>query len=153
MFTSRKMREYAGWLLMLLIGLYFLTQSFQYGLGSMRRIGAGAFPMLSAGALTLICVLMLVRTASQIDLQDRQVDWHLRPFVAVMAALLAFGLSIRTLGLIPAIVIAMAIAASGHKEMRILSLGAVTACVAFACWLLFSVALRQPLPAFTFRGF
>ncbi len=153
MLSSRKAREYGGWLLLLLVSLLFFAQSFQYGLGTMQRVMPGAFPMLASGALGAISLLMLLHTALSADDGERApLDLQLRPLLAVMAGLIAFAASIRTLGLVPAICLAMLIAGLGHRESRFGQLALVAVAMAGACWLLFGVLLRLPLRPFTFWG-
>lgn len=147
MLRSGRFREYGGWLLLLLVSLYFVIQGTSYGLGTMQRMQAGTFPVLVGACLAIICVLMLLRVPPE----DEEARWDVRPLAAVMAALVAFGLLVRTAGLVPAIWAAMAVAALGDPNVRWIRLAAVMAGVALAAWLLFTVMLRLPLPAF--RGF
>jgi hypothetical protein len=149
---SGKTRDYGGWAVLLALSLFFLVQAFDYGMGTMRRIQAGAVPMLVAGLLAAISGLMLLRTALRRGALEPPADWDMRGFAAVMSGIVVFGATARPFGLVPAIGLTMVVSALGHDQTRLRSLVPVTALVALGCWLLFTQVLRLQLPAFAWPG-
>ena len=144
---NAKVTELLGWTLLFATCLYFFVQSVDYGLGTVRSMKAGAYPAMVSGALGLTSVWMFLATMLRPTPSDEPQFWDLRASGAVLAALAAFALTVRPLGLVPAILMTMGLAALGDRESRALPLALTAAGMALGCWLLVTVVLRMPLPA------
>lgn len=134
-----------GGFILAAIGAFVLAQSFRYGLGTPRRMGAGYFPMVLGITATLIGVLIMIRSFGR-ETAFQPIDW--RPAIFILAAIGYFGLTIRTFGMIPAIAGATLLAALGDRSARPRSTAVLVVCVSIGVWLVFVVGLRLPVPAF-----
>src|SRR5262245_54585604 len=59
----RRASDFALGALLLLVGLFALAQGSSYAVGSLRRLGPGAFPAIAGGLLCLVAVALLIRGA------------------------------------------------------------------------------------------
>ena len=83
-----------------------------YGFGSLADMGPGALPVLLGATLSLFGGALLLqagflheeRTATELMPREER-----RPFLAILAALLAFGLLIARVGLLPSLVALVAV--------------------------------------------
>jgi hypothetical protein len=66
----------------------------------------------------------------------------------VSASLVAFGLAFTWLGLVPAIILTVVIAAAADRTSRPLSAVLLGVGFAIGAWLIFRVGLNLPMPAF-----
>lgn len=114
--------------------------------GTAYRMGPGYVPMLLAGTLSvlgvLLCGLALWRKGPSLA------RWSPKPVTLVLAALVVFGLTIERAGLLVASLLAVSISSLAgvnpqFRQIAVLAIGlAVGAC------LLFPVALQLPLRIF-----
>lgn len=78
-----------------------------YGFGTPAALGSGAMPVLAGGGLCILGVLQLLRTNAAhrtgVRLLSAFPRSEMRPLLVILAAILAFGLLIDPLGLIPAL--------------------------------------------------
>lgn len=70
----------------------------------------------------------------------------MRPWLAVVGSVLSFALLIETAGLIPAVIVAVAIASRGSGEMRLRDALLFGGALALAMAVLFVFVLGQPFP-------
>lgn len=104
-------REALSGLLLMAIGAGFLYLSLGFPLGTMRRVGAGAFPSLIAGLLIIIGLIVTVRATGP----------HLtrtspRPLLLVLAALAAFATLLPTFGYIVATMALILLSARADQD-------------------------------------
>ena len=64
-----------GGFILAAIGAFVLAQSFRYGLGTPRRMGAGYFPMVLGVTATLIGVLVMIRSIGR-ETTSQTIDWR-----------------------------------------------------------------------------
>ena len=94
-----------------------------YGFGSLAEMGPGALPILLGATLLAFGVALLLQARFTdarrvaVALMPRE---EIRPFLAILAALLAFGLLIDRIGLIPSLVALIAIGwlADGRGRLK-----------------------------------
>ena len=103
-------------LLFLALGGFAIAYGSRYALGTAARMGAGYFPMLVSAALTLIGVVLVVRSLLAAGDELSAISW--RPLVLVLAGVLAFGLLIDRLGLLAAGIVLVAAARLADREFR-----------------------------------
>lgn len=143
---SRDYRDIIGGALVFVTGA--LTAGHAYlnlPLGTFRNASAGLFPMILgivlAGFGIAIAVPAFLRTAPSIMIEPRQSFF-------VLAGIAAFALSIRTLGLLPAIVFLVVISATADTKTRPLQLAGLCIVICILAWLIFRVGLNVPLAMF-----
>ncbi len=143
---KRNYKDIVGGLLFVLLGLYVLITAFDFGIGSAQRMGAGYYPMfLGASAIGLGALIMM--PAFREPASVPRIAW--KPFIAVIGGLTSFLLLADWLGLVPAIWALVGISAMADEDITPRGAIALMAALSFALWLLFRVALRLPIPAFT----
>lgn len=144
-------REVIGGATLVAIGLAVaLYSAYHYEIGEPARMGPGFFPVALGWVLAALgAIIALLAFRKRIGVLASP-QFHLRPFVAVLASVAAFSVLIERLGLIPTALIMTVIAASASTNFQVrraLLLGVV---LAFLSWLIFSVGLQMTLPAFAF---
>ena len=133
-----------GGVALLAVGLFFFLTSFRYGIGTLIEMGPGFFPMI-LGAVTSVLALGIVLWAliGRGEVPDPP-DW--RPFLGVVASIAAFGLTIDSLGLLPASVLVVLLVGLGDRGARLLPTLGLAATVCLVSWLVFTVGLGLPIP-------
>ena len=145
-------RPVLGYVLLMVAGGLFLWFGRGLAYGRVANIGPGFFPaMLALGLIGLagfgaaVEALRLRRGVATPGDEDAPlpVDWI--SLATIPAAILAFAMTVRPLGLVPAVVLCFLIAslADGRSRWRLvvpLSLSA-----AAVCWLVFVVGLSLPI--------
>ena len=144
-----RMTSQIGPLLMLGAGLGFAIAAVAtLDLGSARRMGPGAFPLLVGATLALLAAITLVRNLRA------PMDWQ-RPdplaVLAVLGGVVAFAFFTPLLGVLPAAVLSVLATSAVVPEFRWPWKFALAFSVAAGVWLVFVVGLGIPLTAI--RGF
>lgn len=136
-------RDFVGGAVICAVGLYFLVGALDMRVGSAMQMGPGYFPMLVGGIVAgLGVIIMLTSLAS--SARFYAVDW--RPMLAVLSAIAGFALILRFFGLIPAMFVAVVIAALGDRTARPRATLALAAVAAIGAWLVFRVGLGLQMP-------
>jgi hypothetical protein len=117
-----------------------------YDLGTARRMGPGYFPTLLGGLLAALGLVLIL--SSLAGVRQRMERIAFRPLALVVVAIVAFGLLIRSTGLVPAIVTLVLVASGASERFRWSSAAALAAALAAFSWAAFSWALGLPFPAF-----
>lgn len=117
-----------------------------YDTGTLRRMGPGMVPMglslLLAGLGGLLALGALLRPAGPPP------EFRLRPFLFVLGAIAVFSLSVRTLGLVPAVVLLVGVATLADRDTRLATFLALAAVLAAMAHLVFYLGLGMNLPPF-----
>jgi hypothetical protein len=122
----RNPQDVAAGLLFAAIGIATVVAALDYPMGTMRRFGPGYFPMLLGGLLVLLGAAIALK-GILVRSEDAEPigPWALRPLIVIAAAVVAFALLVRPLGLAVATVVLVAmssLAASGFNLMRVIVL-------------------------------
>ena len=142
-------------MIFLVFGAVAVFIGWGYGFGSASALGSGAMPMLAGGGLVVLGMVQLLRTNAAHRAGERLLSAfprsELRPLLVILAAILAFGLLIDGLGLIPALAALVTISwfaeAGGRKrEMLVVLLVVIAMIVA-----IFYFGLGIPFRLFAWR--
>jgi putative tricarboxylic transport membrane protein len=106
---------YAG-LLFVCFGLVALVTARDYPMGTARNMGPGYFPVIVSGGLVLLGAVTTTR--GLLSLGEPMSLKALRPLLLVCAGVLAFGVLVRPLGVVIAVVALVVIASFGGREFR-----------------------------------
>jgi hypothetical protein len=132
-----------GGLALVAIGGFFVWGALGMRIGTAARMGPGYFPLLigaiSMGVGALIAVSGFFRSSSV-----PVPSW--RPTVAVLAGVLAFGLAMRSFGLLVAIAACVLVSALADRNSHPLGALALAACLAVASWAIFVRGLGLAMP-------
>ena len=143
---GRNAKDLLGGLLMGAIGLYFLVGAFGMRIGTARAMGPGYLP-LALGIIMLGLAVLIFLRGLQPGERVEPIAW--RPLIWVSVSVLAFGLGFIWLGLIPAIALTVLTASLADRTSGIFGAIVVAVVLGVSAWLIFSVGLGLPMPAFT----
>lgn len=147
--VTRRADLWAG-LLCVLLAVFALWVGSGYAVGTAGRIGPGYAPRVLALILLGLGLLMVARSA--LSTEAAETVFAPRPVVLVLAAVLAFAIIFSHAGLVPAILVSVAIATFAAPENRPSTALAVGAVLSLASWALFVKALKLPIPVLKLPG-
>ncbi len=103
-------------LLFIAIGLFFAIQAYGLELGTAFRMGPGYFPLVLAGMLVLLGIIVIIQ-ATQVEHEPMgPIAW--RGLLFILPAPILFGLTVRGLGFVPSLFLTGLLAAFASAKMR-----------------------------------
>lgn len=133
-------------LLFIGLGLFFVIQSLSLELGTAFRMGPGYFPLVLAGVLTLLGVVILVQSVRVTGEAIGVLAW--RGMLFILPAPIVFGLLVRGAGFVPALFVAAFIASFASERLRVPAALALAAGITLFSVLVFSYGLGLPFERF-----
>jgi putative tricarboxylic transport membrane protein len=130
-----------------ILGALILWIGADYSLGVPSRIGPGYLPRLLGMLLSALGLFLVIRALWATETIDTSIAW--RPLILVLASLVAFALMFDATGLVPAILVSVAIATFATSENGPIAAVVLGALLAFFAWLLFVKGLSLPLPVWS----
>jgi hypothetical protein len=127
-------------------GLAFAVAALAYDIGDPVRMGPGFFPLLVGVLLAILGVLIAMTRSNEPDEEPiSPPPW--RAAALILAALVVFGLTVRGLGLVPAIFVTALLASLASRETKpwaavLLAVGLTALSIAI---FVFALSLRLPL--------
>jgi hypothetical protein len=117
-----------------------------YELGTAFRMGPGYFPLVLAGLMALLGVLIVAKgvTAAAAEGEIGPVPW--RGVVLILAALVYFGAGIRGLGLVPSLFGAALLSALASRSNGPVSALVIALALTLLCIMIFHYGLGLPVP-------
>ena len=134
--------NFACGLLFIAIAAVFAFQSLGMELGTAFRMGPGYFPLLLSGVLALLGVIILIQSIRSDGEPLGPIAW--RGILLILPAPIFFGLTVRGLGFLPAILCTGFIASFASTRMTVLTAAAVAAGVTAFTYFAFVYALGLP---------
>ena len=130
------------------LGAAFGYAATGYPLGTAFRMGPGYFPLVLAGLMALLGVLIVAKgvTAAAAEGEIGPVPW--RGVVLILAALVYFGAGIRGLGLVPSLFGAALLSALASRRNGPASALVIALALTLLCVLIFHYGLGLPVPLF-----
>jgi len=141
---SRDLKEIIGGFALLVVGVVFLNSSLAYRFGTATQMGPGYYPGVISGIVILLAVLIIVSGFMRRIESIPEVSW--RPLIAVTTSIVVFAISMRYLGLLPAILFSTIVSSLGDSRSRILTALMTSIVLSIGAWLIFSIGLGLPLP-------
>lgn len=138
------LRDAAAGAIFFAIGAAFALGARSLESGSAFRMGPGYFPLLLSVILMLLGAIIIASSFASQNQPLGPVPW--RGLVLVLAAPVVFGLSVRKLGLAPAIVLTVVLAVYASRRSRLWLAAAMAAGLTIFCLAVFSYGLGLPLP-------
>jgi hypothetical protein len=137
------LRDAAAGAIFLIIGAAFALATSYLEIGSAFRMGPGYFPLLLSIILMLLGAIIIASSFAAASEPSGPVPW--RGLVLVLAAPVVFGLTVRKLGLIPAIILTVILAAYASQRSRLWLAGLLSVGLTVFCLAVFTYGLRLPL--------
>jgi Tripartite tricarboxylate transporter TctB family len=126
-------------------GLAFAVASARYEIGTALRMGPGYFPLVLGGVLVLLGIAIIVTGLTAGGDEDLgPVPW--RAAALLVAAIVFFGVTVRGLGLVPALVVTTLLSALAAHRTGVVAAVAIAAGLTALCVVIFVTALQLPLP-------
>ncbi len=137
-------RDFLAGLLCVVLGGLAVALARDYPIGSTMRMGPGYFPTVLGGILLLFGVYVLLRGVRFGE--KVKGEWGYRPLALIALSIVLFGFLLDRVGMVPAIVAMLFVAAAAGREFRfkeVLLLAAVMTAFSVA---VFSYGLKLPYP-------
>jgi hypothetical protein len=139
-------RDAAAGLIFVLIAALFAAGSLSLDLGTALRMGPGYFPLVLSGILAALGIAIIVRSLREAPLPFGAVPWRGLPLI--LAAPVVFGLTVRGLGLVPAVALVVLLSSFASRRMGVGLALALTVGLTLFCVLVFSYGLGLPIRLF-----
>jgi hypothetical protein len=143
---SFDVKDIGAGVIFIAIGLLFGVGALHHELGTALRMGPGYFPLILAGLLVGLGVAIVVTGLGHAAPGRLAVPW--RGLVLILGAPVVFGLTVRGLGLAPALALVALISAFASRRMSVPLALALSVSLTVFCVLLFSLGLGLPLRLF-----
>lgn len=143
--TQRSLKDLFSGLIFIAFGLAFGYASLGYQIGTALRMGPGYFPIILAGILVLLGVVIILQSfvSGPDETEIGRVPWL--GLVLIMGALVFFGVTVRGLGLAPALFVTTFMSAIASEKTGFVGALAMAAGMVVICMLIFVWALGLPL--------
>lgn len=149
---NKRLRDYAGGVLMMVIGLGAAFQGSTYSIGSLSRMGPGYFPVALGILLTLIGLAIAVTARfTHYEGEEDVLPPEWRGWICICASVIAFVVFGEYGGLVPATFAVVFISALGDKMNTVKSAAILGAGVVVVAIVVFWWALQMQLPLFGTR--
>jgi hypothetical protein len=143
---SFNVKDIGAGLIFVAIGLLFGLGAMNLDLGTPLRMGPGYFPLILAGLLVALGLAIVAYGLGHSATGRLTVPW--RGLLLILPAPVVFGLTVRGLGLAPALALVALISAFASRRMSVPLAIALTVGLTVFCVLVFSLGLGLPLRLF-----
>lgn len=134
-----------GLIVMLAVALFFIGGSiWTLDLGTARRMGPGAFPLMVGALLAVLTLIVLIQNL-QSALPWSAPDWL--ALATIGSGVAAFALLTPLLGVLPAVFLSVLFSSSANDDVTWLLRAVLALAVALGVWLIFIVGLQMPFVA------
>ena len=139
------LRDLLAGSLFFLFGIAFAIGAASYDLGTPARLGPGAFPLIVGCLLAVFGATVTIKGVLAPDGEPiGRIPW--RAIVLILGGILFLGVTIRGLGLAPALFVSVFLSALARERQRLVFALAIAAGLTVLCVLIFVVALQLRLP-------
>jgi len=144
---SRYAKDIAAGSFFALVGAYFCISAWlNLPIGTAFRMGPGYFPLILGGVLVLLGVAIAVKAFFVASGPIEDLAW--RGMLLIGLSPVIFGLTVRPLGLVPAIALSTLVGAVSSTRMRPLLAFGLTIGLTIFCVLVFYFGLGLPMRLF-----
>jgi uncharacterized membrane protein YidH (DUF202 family) len=131
----------------IVLGLAIAIHSaLNYPLGTVTQMGPGFLPTVIGALIAALGLVLAVATVLAPEAEPIEIDW--RPLLFVSVALVVFGLTLERLGLVPAIVLLVAVASLAEPGFRPRLIAGLSLFLIVMTALIFVYGLNTPLELF-----
>jgi len=139
-------RDVAAGLLFIIFGVVGIVLSLEEQIGTTARMGSGYMPLLLSCGLVILGVIIGYRGINDTDRFGSVAN--IRPVAMILLSIIVFGLSVRTLGLAPAVFLSTLVACYAEPGRRLLGALVFSAIASVFCVAVFVWGLGLTIPAF-----
>ena len=139
-------RDAAAGVIFIVFGGLFVLGALGLERGTAFRMGPGFFPLVLAGLLIALGLAVIIKSVGSMSPAMSAVPW--RALALVLSAPVIFGLTVRGLGLLPAVAAVVLISAFASQRVSVRLALILMAGLTGFCVLVFGVGLKLPIPLF-----
>ncbi|WP_404862307.1 tripartite tricarboxylate transporter TctB family protein [Georhizobium sp. MAB10] len=146
--NQKSFNDIASGLIFIGIGIAFGYAASGYQIGTALRMGPGYFPLVLAGLMCILGIAIVVKGMAR-DAQPSEfgiVPW--RGMVLLLGAIAFFGFTIRGLGLVPSLFVALLMASLASRRNTLLSALVLATSITALCVVIFIYGLSVPIALF-----
>ena len=143
---TANVKDRTAGLLFIAIAALFAIGALRLDLGTPLRLGPGAFPMMLAGLLAFLGLVILLQSFKHPAAHGVVIPW--RGIVLILLAPVVFGVTVRGFGLLVSVALVVAISAFASRRMSWRLAIALTVGLTLFCVIVFNVGLRLPVRLF-----
>jgi len=136
-------KDLSAGLLFIAIAALFGYGTIDLDLGTPLKLGPGAFPLLLAGVLALLGLIIVAQAFRNPVTHQMVLPW--RGIVLIVLAPVVFGVTVRGLGLVLGIALVVAVSAFASSRMSLKLAVALTIGLTVFCVLVFNIGLGVPV--------
>ncbi len=140
---NANIKDLSAGLLFLAIAALFAFGTLDLDLGTPLKLGPGAFPLLLAGVLALLGLIIVAQAVRNPAAHTMTMPW--RGIVLIVLAPILFGLTVRGLGLVASVALVVLVSAFASHRMSPKLAIALTVGLTLFCVLVFNVGLGLPI--------
>jgi Tripartite tricarboxylate transporter TctB family len=140
---NANIKDLSAGLLFMAVAALFALGTLDLELGTPLKLGPGAFPLLLAGVLALLGLIIVAQAVRNPAAHTMTMPW--RGIVLIVVAPVLFGLTVRGLGLVAAVALIVAVSAFASQRMSLKLAVVLTIGLTIFCVLVFNVGLGLPL--------
>jgi len=112
----RNQRDFGAGIMYMVIGLFFTIIATQYQMGTAAKMGPGYFPFYLGILMTLLGLLVLVKSFSATAAIEKIPKFNWRIIAQITGSVVLYGLLLPRLGFLVAVVTLVLVSASASKE-------------------------------------
>jgi uncharacterized membrane protein YfcA len=114
----KRTKDFKSGLLFIFFGMASAVFSGTYQIGTAAKMGPGYFPFVLGGLLTMLGLVVSLRSLSRGEETRKARSFRVKPVVLVLSSVVLFGLLLRPLGLIFSTVILIMISSMASDEFK-----------------------------------
>ncbi len=150
MIVVKSMKNILSGAMFLGAGLAVVVGSRRYAMGTPAQMGPGYLPFylgwVLAGLGAVVLLTGFARPGRQSEGQQSRIGFSLGSPVLVFVSVMLFALSLKSLGLIVATILAVVVSSLGSGEFHAKEVGVYAAALAVLVWGIFALGLQVTMP-------
>jgi hypothetical protein len=139
-------KDFWSGVMFIIFGALFAVIAQNYDMGTAQRMGPAYFPTILGGLLVVLGIIIVMKGFGH-TAEDHKVErFYAGPIFWVLGSVVVFGLTLRWLGFVIAIVLLVAISSLGSHESKWKEVIALSVGMAILTYLVFIVGLKMTIP-------
>jgi hypothetical protein len=114
----RNQRDFGAGIMYMVIGLFFSIIAMQYPMGTAAKMGPGYFPFALGILMTLLGLLVLVKSLGAKAAIEKIPKFHWRIMALITGSVVLYGLLLPTMGFIVAVFVLVFLSATASHEFH-----------------------------------
>jgi hypothetical protein len=114
----RNQRDFGAGIMYMIIGLFFSIIAMQYPMGTAAKMGPGYFPFALGILMTLLGLLVLVKSLGAKAAIEKIPKFHWRIMALITGSVVLYGLLLPTMGFIVAVFVLVFLSATASHEFH-----------------------------------